>query len=199
MAGRLSCPDCGATNLDDAEWCGQCYRMLGRSAEATAAVAEAAPAAADATLEATWTCRTCGEGNGLDVDACPVCGMSLFESMSDQSQRIEPQAALRASVVPGLGLGRVGMAGEGLITALLVVFALLGGLIIMAAGEPLAVVLIGGGLVLWLISARDAYVVASSGKESAWLQGRTLTVIAMLLLLLTAASLLRAIPTRGTR
>lgn len=121
----------------------------------------------------------------------------MFAALAEKIEIPPPESALRASIVPGLGMGRVGMAGEGLIAGMLTGFAVLGGVIIVLAGEPLAVLVIAAGVVIWVISARDAYVVAGSDREAAWLQPRTLTIAAVVILLLTAAALLRAIPTRG--
>lgn len=191
MAGRQLCPNCGATNLAEAEWCGQCYQRLGASTP------EPAPLPTSAAAARTWRCRLCGETNALELDACSVCGTSVFDALGERSAKAPPQIALVSSIVPGLGLGRVGMPGEGVITALLVGFSLVGGAVIAAAGEPLSLLLVVGGVALWAVSARDAFVVAGSDRSAAWLQARTLTIVAVLVLILTAAALLRAIPTRG--
>jgi hypothetical protein len=179
----------------DAPWCGQCYEPFPEAAQPGS---EPEPAAAVIDEDMTWACRVCEERNPLPTDHCQACGASIFGVLAESRVMPEPDAALRASIVPGLGMGRVGMPGEGLIAAVLVGFAVLGGGVIVAAGEPLAVLLIGAGVAVWVVAARDAFVVAGSSRDAAWLQPRTLTVVAVMILLLTAAALLRAIPTRGT-
>lgn len=189
MAGRRRCPQCGATNLDDAGWCGQCYSALPSP--------EAEEAAGDLPTTRSWRCRVCGSDNDFSVDTCSVCGTSMLETLTEQRPAVPAGVALRAAVVPGLGLVKVGMPGEGFIAALLTGFSVMAGVVISAAGEPLALVMIGAGIAIWLVAARDAFVVASNGPEAAWLQPRTLTIVAVLIILVTAFALLRAIPTRG--
>jgi hypothetical protein len=108
-------------------------------------------------------------------------------------------AADRLAVGPGLGMARVGMGGEAAIVMLLVAFTFVGGLAIVAAGEPLGILLVIAGVGLWAAAARDAFVVAGTGRDEAWLKPRVLTVIAIFIMLATAVALLRSLPgARGT-
>ena len=179
----MQCAQCGATNVADAEWCGQCYQPLLE-----------VPAAGESTPVPSWTCPVCATENSYDVDVCEVCGTSLYAAFEESPSAATPRDALVAALVPGLGMARAGMAGEGLIAGILIAFAILGGGLILLSGDPLALVTVLGGLVLWAASARDAFVVASEGSQQAWLQPRTLTVIAVLILLMMGVTLIRAIP-----
>jgi len=118
----------------------------------------------------------------------------MFERFMPAEEKVDPNAALRASLVPGLGLVRVGLGGEAVIVMLLVGFSLLGGVAIMIAGEPLGILLVVVGASLWAVASRDAYVVATAGREDAWLKPRSLTIAAIVVMLVTAAALLRALP-----
>lgn len=201
MVVRITCPHCGASNLEDAEWCGQCYQPLKEKpppsdgpVEVEPSGAEAADLSSDTTSGSMWACALCGERNPLELDVCSVCGTSLFAAYEEPAPEIDPRDALVASVVPGLGMARAGMGGEGLIAGILTAFSVLGGVAIVASGEPLAAVIVVCGLALWAVAARDAFVVARDGRRAAWLQPRTLTIVAVVILLVTALALLRAVP-----
>jgi len=145
-----------------------------------------------------WTCPVCSTDNGYDVELCAVCGTSLYRALDEPEPVAAPSAALIAALIPGLGMARAGMPGEGLIAGILIVFAILGGGAILISGDLLALVTVFGGVALWLASARDAYVVAGEGSQHAWLQPRVLTIIAVLILLMMGVTLIRAIPVGGT-
>jgi len=169
-----SCPTCGASNQADARWCSQCYAELER-------------AAARAT---GWTCRTCGNVNPPSRDGCGTCGTSIYETFRPPSDTALPREAVRASLVPGLGLARVGMAVEGALAAVLVVFAVVAGLFVVSADNGGGWVLVVAGLCVWLVAARDAYVV-SSRTGDAWLGGQSISVAAGVIIITAAILILR--------
>lgn len=201
MVVRIPCPHCGASNLEGAEWCGQCYQKLHEDGPASPiddvpmSIDDVPISTAVASTEVSgWTCSLCGERNAAEVESCAVCGTSFFAGFEPGREPADPGSALAASLVPGLGMARVGMGGEGLIAGILTAFCVIGGATILLSGEPLALVLILCGVGLWAAAGRDAYVVAAADRSSAWLQPRTLTIIAVIVLIVTAVALLRALP-----
>ncbi len=174
-----SCSSCGASNEAGARWCGQCY-------------AELAPAAEGA---AGWTCRTCQGVNPPALDACATCGSSIYASFVERPDTALPREAVRASVVPGLGLAKVGLPVEGALTGVLVGFALLAGAFVVGAGNIGGWALVVAGLALWLVSVRDAYVV-SARTDDAWLGSKTISVAAGVIII-TAAILILRTPLEG--
>ena len=209
MAERLRCEVCGATNVAGAEWCGQCYTSLGDPVETNASAdAEVEPSDTtppDATPPDTsvavgqWTCSVCGESASLELETCPVCGGSIFDAFAGAPKYPAPSDVAVASLVPGLGLAQVGRGGEGVIVAILVGFCVLGGLAIAAVGEGLGWLLVFIGVAIWALAGRDAYTVAAGRAAESWIRPRALTVIAVVVLIVLAVVLLRALPGTVTR
>ena len=212
MAERIRCEVCGATNVVGAEWCGQCYTSL-RPADPTSDASpnggggqpgEEATEAVDQRVAAEagdgrWTCAVCGETVSLELEICPVCGGSIFAAFSDGEEYPSPRSVALASIVPGLGLAQVGRGGEGVIVAILVGFCVAGGLAIAAVGEGLGLLLVFVGVAIWALAGRDAYTVAAGHGSESWLRPRALTVIAVVVLIVLAVVLLRALPGTVTR
>lgn len=206
MAERIRCEVCGATNVVGAEWCGQCYTALTRPGEVAAPanggavleqeaprVGAARPNRGDA-VDGRWTCTVCGESVSLELETCPVCGGSIFDAFSGGVEYPPPQSVAIASIVPGFGLAQVGKGGEGVIVAILVGFCVAGGLAIAAVGEGLGLLLVFVGIAIWALAGRDAYTVAAGRGSESWLRPRALTVIAVVVLIVLAVVLLRALP-----
>jgi hypothetical protein len=138
------CPTCGALVTPDAEWCGQCFADLatprptpgrdGASAREARGDAEhgggsrAAVESADPRpAGAHWTCPACGERNGLDLDACTVCGTPftrLFEEEREPVSVPRGRAVAWSLLYPGLGHRLVGRAGDGIARASVFTLAL---------------------------------------------------------------------------
>ena len=170
-----ACPRCGARNPADAAWCGQCYLRLDGAddtSDAEPAVAagpdrpEEIPRDDPASDVATWTCATCGEPVPIDVDRCPICGTSLVEAFAPARSRPGPAETLVASVLPGYGLVRVGLVGQGTILGMLSLFGLLGGLALVAVGRTVGWVMVGTGVGVAGLAARDA--LAEADGRTAW-------------------------------
>jgi hypothetical protein len=151
------CPTCGALVTPDAEWCGQCFTNL---VEAPAGSGEVPPepgstpgpgptdvaAAPETSRTPHWTCPTCGEDNGLDVDPCPSCGTPfarLFEDPRGAPDVARGRAIGWSLAYPGLGHRLVGRTGEGVARG--AVFTLALGailfLVVSRAGNSLAPIL----------------------------------------------------------
>jgi predicted RNA-binding Zn-ribbon protein involved in translation (DUF1610 family) len=182
MVETVVCPQCGASNVHDAEWCGQCYARLTESED---------DHPEDAVLQ-VWECAVCATEVSVAETACPTCGSDISTTLDRTAEIADPSEALRSSFLPGYGLSKVDRGGEGIIVAILGVFPVLGGLAIIVAGEPLGVLLVMCGIAIWIVSARDAYAVASG--EEPWLRPRALTFVAVIVLLVLAIALMRALP-----
>lgn len=212
MAERIRCEVCGATNVAGAEWCGQCYAALVRPDEDAPASPNGgavlprfetpkepvSPGGAKVT-DGRWTCPVCGESVLLELETCPVCGGSIFDAFHGGEEYPPPMSVAVASIVPGFGLAQVGRGGEGVIVAILVGFCVAGGLAIAAVGEGLGLLLVFVGIAIWALAGRDAYTVAAGHGGESWLRPRALTVIAVVVLIVLAVVLLRALPGAVTR
>lgn len=212
MAERIRCEVCGATNVAGAEWCGQCYAALVRPDEAAPASPNGGaalprfetpeePVSPDGAkvTDGRWTCPVCGESVLLELETCPVCGGSIFDAFHGGEEYPPPMSVAVASIVPGFGLAQVGRGGEGVIVAILVGFCVAGGLAIAAVGEGLGLLLVFVGIAIWALAGRDAYTVAAGHGGESWLRPRALTVIAVVVLIVLAVVLLRALPGAVTR
>ncbi|HEY7762243.1 MAG TPA: hypothetical protein VIC52_04450 [Actinomycetota bacterium] len=174
-AAERRCPDCGALASPDAEWCGQCFRSLAeRGAEAPAEAAPPtaevpAPPTAKAATEAraaTWPCPACGNENGLELDACSVCG-TTFASLMRQGEvpvRVDPKDALSASLLyPGLGHRKLGRGLDGLARGVLFTVLAAMAATVFVAGVSSAgtfgvfALFLGAALLVYLGSAYEAY------------------------------------------
>ena len=171
----MTCASCGASNTLDAAWCTQCHSKFDQAVKPTKG----------------WPCRTCNELNALADSLCATCGAPIYDSFGERQQFILTSEAIRASAVPGLGQARVGKRVEGGLTAVLVVFSLVAGLFIVLARNVGGWVLVGAGLALWALSARDAYVVAAR-TDGAWLGARTISVAAGAIMIVAAILVLRS-------
>lgn len=191
MVERVVCQQCGASNVHDAAWCGQCYsRLIEPEEPELQREPQEAPSEVDS--RQGWVCGVCATEVSVAETVCPTCGEDIYTTLSTTSEMADPAEALSASALPGYGLAKVDHAGEGIIIAILVTFTVFGGLAIVIAGEPLGVLLVLCGIAIWVISARDAYAIASG--EDAWLQPRALTFTAVIVLIVLAIALMRALP-----
>ena len=178
MDGQLSiCGSCGASNPPEARWCGQCYAGL-------------EPLSGAGARPEGWTCRICREVNPPTAAACGTCGSPIYESFGEREEIVLPGEALRASLVPGMGLARVGLRVEGALTLVLVVFAAIAGFFIVSAGSGGGWVLVAVGGVLWLVAARDAYVVAAK-TDTPWMESQTISIVAGVIIIVAAILVLR--------
>ncbi len=204
MVELEACPHCGARNPADAEWCGQCYMRLdldeparGEDASATGPDRHAETRRDEPSgAVVTWSCPTCAETVPVDVDRCPICGTSLVEAFVVAHPRPGRREALVASVLPGYGLVRVGLAGQGTILGMLSLFGLLGGLALVAVGRSVGWVMVGTGMGVAVGAARDA--VAEADGRTAWTRRpAAVTLVAVVVVGLAAATI--AIAAIGAR
>ena len=181
MDGQLTtCSSCGAGNPASAEWCSQCF------APVTPAVSE---------QPSGWTCTTCQAINSTALSVCGTCGSSIYTSFEERREIVMPREAVRASFVPGRGLFRLGARVEGVLTFVLVVFAVGWGLLVVGAGNAGGWALTVVGLGLWLVAMRDAFVIASR-RDDGWLDARSISVVAGVIII-TAAILVLRTPLNG--
>jgi hypothetical protein len=173
------CPNCHALVSADADWCGQCFTSL-RPKIDTPPESPAVPSPLRVTADpsaaksatAMWTCPVCGEENGLDLDACAVCGTS-FGALFKQDERppaVDPRHALTRSLIfPGLGHRAVGRGADGLARAVLFVYTFGTALLILisgpSSGPVVGLLVLYGSLAvgLYVLTALEAYQMAQGG------------------------------------
>lgn len=177
------CPNCGALVTADAEWCGQCFAPLTSSeARAPAVVRETSGGGVPADLpngieiedgRPAWTCPVCETRNPIEASTCSACG-TPFSRLLEEPQaetQLDPQtAAVWSMVFPGLGhwklerrgdaIARFAMFGWSFGTLLVLLFSRVGkgGL---GATTPLFLLFLGASVVIYVLSAVDAYRIAS--------------------------------------
>jgi len=186
------CPDCGALASVDAEWCGQCFRSLREPEPANEPIGRTEPARVPAASRTdpdvpapeadrhdgaevrtpTWPCPTCGNDNGLELDACAVCGTTFASLMrqDDAPPDVDPKDALSASLLyPGLGHRKIGRGLDGLARGVL--FTVLGAmaLTVLVSGVETAgmfailALFLGAALIVYFGTAWEAFHIADGG------------------------------------
>jgi Double zinc ribbon len=122
-----------------------------------------------------WTCPGCEQKNPMALSTCPVCGTPfarLFQE-PETTPHVEPGRALALSLVlPGLGHWKLGRKGDAVARIVLFVWSFGSALMLafVRSGKglgPLAslfLLFIGSTLILWLVSALDAYRIASDER-----------------------------------
>ncbi len=163
----------------DADWCGQCFTSLRPQVDAQpdtplvpAPVRVTVDPSATKAGTAMWTCPTCGQENGLDLDACSVCGTS-FAALFRQDERpptVDPRYALTRSLIfPGLGHRAVGRGADGLARAVLFLYTFGTALLILlsgpSSGPAVGLLVLYGSLAvgLYVLTAVEAYQMAQGG------------------------------------
>lgn len=142
----MTCPDCGASNPGDAQWCSLCARPLGASVATDPAspvssepadlpvsgAEEAGPPPAPPTDDPTWNCSTCGATNPVVADACGTCGTSIFAAHGGTSERAVDRArAAERALVPGSGHLALGDTATGVMVVAAIALAVGFGLILL--------------------------------------------------------------------
>jgi hypothetical protein len=85
--------------------------------------------------EPTWKCPACGQRNPLELEMCALCGTPfarLFDEVQDR-KRVAPEAAFRASIIPGFGHWICGRKGEATLRAGFILWGLVVGLVALLA------------------------------------------------------------------
>jgi hypothetical protein len=124
-----------------------------------------------------WDCPTCGTENPLEAQLCSVCGTtfaSLVERPPETKARIEPgRAAMFSLIFPGLGHYVAGRTADGVARAVVFLFALVTGLVILIGGIrnsfgpmlPLMVICLMFAMGMYVVSTVDAGRVASGERQ----------------------------------
>lgn len=144
----VRCPDCGAGNAVDAQWCGQCHRRFsagGATAGAraqrdddhapglsrtTAIEAQAAPPTVETRDgEPIWICPACEAENPLEAPACSRCGSSFTSFFGGTRMEATPRASggtatWLSAAFPGLGHWSFGEKAPAITRAVLYVWTL---------------------------------------------------------------------------
>ena len=184
------CPACGAVAKSNAEWCWRCYeRLLVPAPQVPAAPSPAETQTDESTggvqkRPLTWPCAACGHENGIELEACEMCGTSFAALMrtDDKGSDVPPPAAFRRSLIyPGLGHAMVGRSLDGIargamfsMLVVMLVIVLLSGFATgfghMALGLFVLV-----SLLVYLETAWEAYRIADGNPPL--ISSRTLTWI----------------------
>jgi ribosomal protein L40E len=185
------CPNCGALVTAQAEWCGQCFTVLGRSdvSSGTAASTVATVNVEHGGLEiedghATWTCPACEARNPIEASVCSTCGTPFAQLFREDDERpaMDPQsAAVRSMVFPGLGHWKLGRRADAIARFAMFGWSF-GALMILVVSRfgkggfgptfPLFVLFAFASATIYVLSAIDAYRLASG--EEAIVNSRTL-------------------------
>ena len=190
MMGDRRCPTCGALASEDAEWCGQCFSPLERAGSRTEAASPATSAppgtagpkairgASGGAIEVeggtlAWTCPVCENRNPIEANECSVCSTPFGRLLAEPkaAPEVEPQtAAVWSMLWPGLGHWKLGRRTDAV--ARFAMFAWpFGALLILVVSRfgkgglgptfPLFVLFLGASLMIYVVSAMDAYRLAA--------------------------------------
>jgi ribosomal protein L40E len=188
------CPNCGALVSPEADWCGQCFAVLGpaEASEPQRGATPERPATVTADrggLEieggrAAWTCPACEARNPIEASVCETCGTPFARLFQEEDERpeMDPQsAAVWSMVFPGLGHWKLGRKADAIAR-----FAMFGWsfgalmvLVVSRIGKggfgptfPLFVLFAFASVTIYVLSAVDAYRIASG--EEPLINSRTL-------------------------
>jgi hypothetical protein len=190
MMGDRRCPTCGALASADADWCAQCLSSLerdGSRAEAagpatSAPTGTAGPTAirgpAGGAIEVeggtlAWTCPVCENRNPIEANECSACGTPFGRLLAEPKAvpEVEPQtAAVWSMLWPGLGHWKLGRRTDAVARFAMFAWAF-GALLILVVSRfgkgglgptfPLFVLFLGASLMIYVVSAMDAYRLAA--------------------------------------
>ena len=125
---------------------------------------------------ATWPCAVCGSANALERDTCDACGAPFSRLFQEPEARpdVAPMTAGKFSLIfPGLGHAVAGRKPEGVARAILFVWCAGTALLLLTAQPagglgllaPMALAFLLGSLAWYLVTAVDAYRVASGERQ----------------------------------
>lgn len=188
--GERRCPTCGALASADAEWCGQCFSPLEREGARSEAdrPATSAPTETDGprAIRGTWggaieveggtlawTCPVCETRNPIESNECSACGTPFGRLLAgpEAAPEVEPQtAAVWSMLWPGLGHWKLGRRADAVARFAMFAWAF-GGLLVLLVSRfgkgglgptfPLFVLFLGASLMIYVVSAMDAYRLAA--------------------------------------
>jgi hypothetical protein len=149
-----------------------------------------------------WVCTNCETENALDAPFCSVCGTTFADVIRPKVARPtrDPgMAALLSLFFPGAGHAYLGMWGQAAARAIINIWAFVVVLISaltkgQSGARTIAIVFSFVSLMLWVITAHDAYREASLQPGQVILKGRTflyvvMGVLALLMILLFSSGL----------
>jgi len=188
MMGERRCPTCGALVSADADWCGQCFSPLQRAGSRTDSSARSTPTGTAGPtairgpsggaieLEGgtlAWTCPVCETRNPIEANECSTCGTPFGRLLAEPNAapEVEPQtAAVWSMLWPGLGHWKLGRRTDAVARFAMFAWAF-GALLILLVSRfgkgglgptfPLFVLFLGASLMIYVVSAMDAYRLAA--------------------------------------
>ncbi len=147
-----------------------------------------------------WECPSCQSENSMEEAMCPVCGKTLTEAMrppeKDRPQRDPGKVALISLFLPGAGHAYLGDWGQATARAVLSLWVMSVVVITLVSGGPgrfIAAVFGLAALLLWVVTAHDAYREATRETSQVILRGRrlmwvTLGLLALLMMMVFASA-----------
>jgi ribosomal protein L40E len=190
MMGERRCPTCGALASADAEWCGQCFSPFEHAGSRTEADGPAMSAptgtagpkairgASGGAIEVkggtlSWTCPVCETRNPIEANECSICGTPFGRLLAEPKAvpEVEPQtAAVWSMLWPGVGHWKLGRRTDAVARFAMFAWAF-GALLILLMSRfgkgglgptfPLFVLFLGASLMIYVVSAMDAYRLAA--------------------------------------
>jgi ribosomal protein L40E len=175
----MKCSTCGAPNPEGAQWCTICLTSFVKKEPPPLPSPSPAPAALDPVVREgealTWRCSRCDSTNPIEVNSCPVCGASFFETFGPAETATktipanrDPRVAAALSMLPGAGHLYLGLIAEG-VTRLIFAIWWWATAIFLKSSTPILVmvriVYLLATLSLIALSALDAYRAATQPER----------------------------------
>jgi hypothetical protein len=143
-----------------------------------------------------WPCAVCETENPIELETCAACGAPFARLFVDRRTHpdVEPgSAVVRSLLFPGLGQIHCGRTGDGVARMVLFLWTVgTAAVMLLSRGSgsaimPIALLFLGGALILYATSALDAY--RQAGGEAPFLTTRYLLYGTVGLILLSVVSL----------
>jgi hypothetical protein len=115
----------------------------------------------------TWPCAVCETENAIELDSCAACGAPFARLFQDRKTHpdVEPgSAVVRSLLFPGLGQVHCGRTADGVARMVLFLWTVgTAAVLLLSRGgsgslvTPVALLFLGGAVVLYATSALDSY------------------------------------------
>jgi len=214
VADVIACPACGTANPPNANWCNLCFakfeatepepqvladaptHAVGEFPEPTGPPGEQLSLIAD--QRKTWRCRFCDTRVEVEEVSCPVCQQSVYDSFGRDTEtgpKVDPAVALKWSLIPGGGHGKVGQGVLGVAIGLGVLISVGFGLVMVRSGRiSYGAALTFIGLGTWLASAHDVLRITRNETDEVLLRPRIISVITGVMFMIVIGAAVSAQP-----
>ncbi len=154
----------------------------------------------DEAPDQTWTCRFCETVVPVEEVECPVCQQTIYDSFGQKppSVELDPQTALRRSILPGGGHFALKQSIIASTILALTAISIGMGVYFLAKGViRFGAALTFIGMTIWMLAAHDAYRVASGTPDEIFLRPRTLSIVTGVWFVIIVAAVVSAQPVIG--